>query len=99
VQGALNQLALALTRGVNDGDLSRGSANKISGDIEDALKEYRNGDLNKALKKLDELQGKVTEMESKEDITPSLAGELHKGISDLAAAFEAAPPSTQEGDE
>lgn len=99
VQGALDQLALALTQGVNDGDLSRGSANRIDHDVEEALKKYQEGDLDKALEKLDELQRKVTEMESKGDITPSLAGKLHQGISDLAAAMEAAPPSTDEGDE
>ncbi|HEV8421359.1 MAG TPA: Stk1 family PASTA domain-containing Ser/Thr kinase [Actinomycetota bacterium] len=100
VQGALDHLGLVLTQGVNDGDLSRGSANKISGDIEDALEDYQHGDLEKALDRLDDVQRKVTELESKGDITPTLAGRLHEGISDLAAAMEASPPPpNDEGDE
>jgi eukaryotic-like serine/threonine-protein kinase len=99
VQGALDRLELILVGGVNADDLSRGTANKFADDIEEALKDYQNGDLSGALDKLDELQGKVAERESKGDITPRLAGQLHQGISDLATAMEAAPPASSEGDE
>jgi hypothetical protein len=99
VQGALDQLELILIGGMNAGDLSRGTANKFADDIEEALKDYQDGDLEGAIDRLDELQGKVAERESKGDVTPRLAGQLHQGISDLATAMEAAPPANSEGGE
>ncbi|HEY3208637.1 MAG TPA: Stk1 family PASTA domain-containing Ser/Thr kinase [Actinomycetota bacterium] len=99
VQGALDQLALILTQGVSSGALSRHAANEIGKDIEGALKEYEGGDLEKALQKLDELQGKVAELEAKGQIAPDRAEQLNRGISDLQAAMRSAPPSDEEGDE
>jgi hypothetical protein len=65
VQDALNNLALILTEGVSNGDISRHAANEIGKDVDQALRNYQKGDLEKALEDLNELGAKVEEMESK----------------------------------
>jgi hypothetical protein len=101
VQAALDQLALILVQGVNNGDISRRAASEIDKEVEDVIKEYEQGELQKALEKLDELRGKVEELESKGQITPPTTPLLVEAIADVGAAMEANPPSPRsdgEGD-
>jgi serine/threonine protein kinase len=93
VQAALDQLALILNQGIEDDEISRRAANEIHKEIEDVIKEYERGELQKALEKLDELQGKIQELESKGEIESPMASRLGEATSDLAAAMEANPPS------
>jgi len=93
VQAALDQVALLLNEGIENDDISRRAANEIDKEVEDVIKEYERGELQKALEKLDELQGKIQELESKGEIESPMASLLGEAISDLAAAMEANPPS------
>jgi eukaryotic-like serine/threonine-protein kinase len=99
VQAALNQLALILNQGFDNDEISRSAANEIAREIEGALKDYQRGDLEPALGKLDKLQGKVQELESKGEIESPLASRLGEAISDLGAAMEANPPSPRSDEE
>ncbi len=99
VQDALNNLALILAEGVSNGDISRHAANEIGRDVDQALRNYQNGDLEKALEDLNELGGKVEEMESKGEIGADRPTQIRQAISDLKAAMQATPPSGEEGDD
>jgi hypothetical protein len=101
VQGALDQLALLLDQGVATGDISPRAANEVAKEIRDAIRKYEDGDLEGALDKLRDLQGKVEEREQKGEIEPDMAERLRQAISNVAAAMEANPPSPRsdgEGD-
>ncbi len=99
VQDALNNLALILAEGVSNGDISRHAANEIGKDVDQALRNYQEGDLEKALEDLNELGAKVEEMESKGEIGADLPTRIRQAISDLKAAMQATPPSGDEGDD
>jgi len=99
VQGASNQVALILTEGVANGDLSRHAANEIGKDVNQAVKNYQSGDVEEALRDLDELQHKIEVMGSKGEIGTDRATRIRQAISDLMAAMQAAPPSGGGGED
>jgi serine/threonine protein kinase len=99
VQAALDRLGLVITQGVSDGSLSRRGAEQVAGGVQDALKNYRHGNLPKAINSLDHLQDKVGELEDKGDVGSDRAAELHQAISDLETAMRASPPIGQGGKE
>ena len=94
VQGALDQLGLLLTQGVSSGDLSRHAANLIGHDIQEALRDYRDGELHRAIEGLDKSQERINKLESQGEVSPPQAEQLHQGISDLQATMRAAPSSS-----
>jgi serine/threonine protein kinase len=97
VQAALDRLGFVITQGVSDGSLSQRGAEQVAGGVQDALKNYRHGNLPKAIHSLDQLKGKVGELEDKGDVGSDRAAELHQAISDLETAMRASPPSGQDG--
>jgi eukaryotic-like serine/threonine-protein kinase len=94
VQGALDQLGLILTQGVSNGGLSRHAANLIAHDIQEALRDYQDGEIDRAIEGLDKSQERIDKMGSQEEVSPSLAEQLHRGISDLEVTMRAAPSSS-----
>lgn len=93
VQGAVAQLEVILNQGLSEGELNRNAANEIAKQVEEALKEFPDGSLDKALEKLREAEEKVGELEAEGRISGGRADLIRRGISDLAAAMRAAPPS------
>jgi tRNA A-37 threonylcarbamoyl transferase component Bud32 len=96
VQGALTQLGLILSQGASSGDLARHAANLIAHDIQEAVRDYQDGELDRAIETLDKSQERVAKLESQGEVSSSLAERLHQGISDLQATMRAAPPSSGE---
>jgi hypothetical protein len=87
------QLEAILNQGLAQGELTEHAAKEIEKDVEESLREFPVGSLDKALEKLGKAEEKVGEFEGKGEITGGRADLIRKGISDLAAAMEAAPPS------
>jgi eukaryotic-like serine/threonine-protein kinase len=96
VQGALTQLGLILSQGVSSGDLSRHAANLIAHDFQEAIRNYQDGELDRAIETLDKSQERTAKLQSQGEISSSLAERLHRSLSDLQATMRAAPPSTAE---
>jgi serine/threonine protein kinase len=93
IQGAVAQLELILNQGLSQGELTARAAKEIEKDVEESLREFPNGSLDKALEKLGKAEEKVGEFEGKGEIMAARADLIRRGISDLAAAMQAAPPS------
>jgi eukaryotic-like serine/threonine-protein kinase len=98
VQGALDQLGLILTQGVSSGDLSRHAANLIAHDIQEALRDYQDGKIDRAIEGLDKSQERIDKLESQEEVSPPQAEQIHQGISDLQATMRAASSGGEGGD-
>jgi serine/threonine protein kinase len=96
-QGALTQLSLILSQGASGGDLSRHAANLIAHDIQEAVRDYQDGELDRAIETLDKSQERLAKLQSQGEVSSSLAGQLHQGISDLQTTMRAAPPSGEDG--
>ncbi|MGH2574048.1 MAG: Stk1 family PASTA domain-containing Ser/Thr kinase [Actinomycetota bacterium] len=97
---AVAALESVLQDGVDAGDIHPRAANEIEREVNKALRDFENGDVDKALEKLSELRGKVDEMVEKGEITsPERADQVKQALANLAAAMEAAaPPNGGDGD-
>jgi serine/threonine protein kinase len=93
IEVSVAQLEAILNQGLSQGELTERAAKEIEKDLEESLREFPNGSLDKALEKLDKAEGKVGEFEGKGEITGQRADLIRGGITDLAAAMRAAPPS------
>jgi eukaryotic-like serine/threonine-protein kinase len=99
VEDAVAALGAILDQGVSSGDVSRRTANEIGKGIKDVLNEYHRGRLDKSLEEVDKLRNTVGDLEGKGKISSGRADQLRQGISELASAMQAAPPSDEdEGD-
>jgi serine/threonine-protein kinase len=99
VPGALDRLGLLITQGVTDGSVSQHAAGEIAKGVREAVKSYQDGDLRKALDTLDELRGKVGDLEAKGEVTSGRGGQLRQAISDLEGSMQASPAASgDEGD-
>jgi hypothetical protein len=98
VAEAVSALEGLAAEGRDSGAITPPAANDIEHGVADALKEFQQGDLDKALEGLSELQDKMAELVDKGEIDSSVAGQVDQAIDDLAAAMQAEAPSGEEGD-
>jgi serine/threonine protein kinase len=97
VQGAAGNLAGVLAQGVSAREIRNNQARDLLHRAADAIKAYGDGKLDDALKKLDDLQGKVDEAVQHGDIrSASYAAQLKGAIQALAAAMQAQPTPSGE---
>jgi hypothetical protein len=96
VQESVTALQAIVAEGVVDGTISEKAAEQIQQGLDDAFETFGGGDIEEAVDRLGELEGKVDELVDKDEIAHSQERKLDKAIEDLADQMILASPS--EGD-
>ncbi len=75
------------------------TADDVRGKVEDALRHYTEGDLDKALDDIQKARDKLAEDADHGKVALDVANALDRELRDLAAAMQASPPPTEEGED
>ena len=96
---AFATLTAIVHQGVEDGVISDKAAEELFKGLEAINKNWLEGDVEGAMAEIGELDGKIDELVSQDEITSTdIANALHAGLEDLAAAMGATPPPVGEGE-
>lgn len=90
VQEAVAAFRALVTQGMSDGRITSGAAEEIQRRLDEALERYEEGDTERAIEELGDLEGKIDELVDHEEIAHSEERALDKAIEDLAEQMAAA---------
>jgi serine/threonine protein kinase len=93
VQEAVAALQGIVAQGVSDGTITDKAAEEIQKGLDEALHEFADGDTEKAMEKLGDLEGKVDDLVDHDEIAHSEKQKLDKAIEDVAEQMSLASPS------
>jgi eukaryotic-like serine/threonine-protein kinase len=89
---AVAQFQSLLAAGLQSGAVDDHSAGEVSHDVQEALKEFDQGNADKAAEKLQEAGAKVDELVAAGAITQAFGAQLHGAIDAIDAQMQASPP-------
>ncbi|HWL90585.1 MAG TPA: hypothetical protein VNP90_04400, partial [Actinomycetota bacterium] len=98
VDAAAAALISVVAEGVENETISSKAAADVQKRLDEALAKYSEGDTEKAIRMLDDLESKVDELVDRDEIAQSQEQKLDKAIRDLAEAMFLADP-VEEDDE
>jgi hypothetical protein len=91
VGAAVAALAAEVAQGRDSGDISRRAANEIARSATAAGREYQAGNVGEAIAQLEELHGRIDQLEDDDQIaSEDQEQDLEAAIADVIAAMEAA---------
>ncbi|HWL90841.1 MAG TPA: protein kinase [Actinomycetota bacterium] len=99
VEEAATALMAVVAEGVETETISSKAAEDIQKRIDEALAKYSEGDTEKAIRTLDDLESKVDDLVDQDEVAQSQEQKLDKAIRDLAEAMFLADPAEEDDED
>jgi hypothetical protein len=99
VSAAVAALERLVAEGFQEGDIRGKAVEEIDKGVDEALEKFRDGDTEAAIKKLEDLVGKVDDLVENDEIAQSHEQRIVSAIEDIEEEMVSASPPQEEGDD
>jgi hypothetical protein len=93
VTAAAEAVFALVDEGLSDGNVSERAAETIVKDVDEALAKFAEGDSERAMGKLEDLESKVDELTDHDEVSNSYEQRIDRALEDLWEQFSLATPS------